>query len=85
MSGLILPLVIGALGVLQNSLNRHFAPALGLGWVLLVNGTVLFVCGILFMVAIRILPAELLPGIYRPHPSPRSFSFYDPLPGIFGF
>lgn len=80
-----LPLLIGALGVLQNTLNRAFAPGLGLAWVLLVNGAVLLVCGSLFFFALRMVPAESLPSMYRPVQGARAFQIFDILPGLFGF
>ncbi|MGZ3653628.1 MAG: DMT family transporter [Bdellovibrionota bacterium] len=82
---LLLPLILGALGVLQNTLNRRFAPALGLDWALLVNGGVVFACGVLFLFAMRLFPAESLPPMYRPVPGARGFEPYDILPGLFGF
>lgn len=82
---LVLPLVIGALGVLQNTLNKRFAPALGLDWALAVNGLVVFACGLLFLAGLRFLPAESLPPMYRPVAGARGFAAYDLLPGFFGF
>jgi uncharacterized membrane protein YdcZ (DUF606 family) len=82
---LVLPLVIGALGVLQNTLNRRMAPTLGLDWALLVNGVVVFVCGFVFLVGMRYVPTESLPPMYRPLAGSRSFTLTDVLPGIFGF
>lgn len=83
--GLILPFLIGTLGVLQNTLNRVFATSLGLGSTLLMNGLVLAVCGILFQLGIRSFPSEALPEMYRPLAHPRPFVAYDLVPGIFGF
>lgn len=80
-----LPLLIGALGVLQNTLNRQLSPAFGLPWLLLINGLVLAACGILFFLSIRILPPDSLPPIYRMSAGARLFEPASLVPGLFGF
>lgn len=82
---LFLPFLIGALGVLQNTLNRLFAASLGLGAALLINGFVLAACSLSFYLALRFIPTDWLPAMYRPLPAPRPFAVYDLIPGIFGF
>lgn len=81
----LVALLAGAFGVLQNTLNKQFATSLGLAWTILINGIVLCVCGVAFFFALRFAPAESLPEIFRPLPGARGLRAYDVLPGIFGF
>ncbi len=83
--GLAISLLMGALGVLQNTLNKQYASSIGMPWTILVNGITLCTCGILFFFALRLLPAESLPEIFRPVAGARGLRPYDVLPGIFGF
>lgn len=78
-------LLMGALGVLQNTLNKHYAASLGFGLTLLVNGIVLCACSVAFFLALRAIPAESLPEIFRPVAAARGLRPFDVLPGIFGF
>ncbi|HEY8278713.1 MAG TPA: DMT family transporter [Bdellovibrionota bacterium] len=84
MLGILLSLAIGALGVLQNTLNRQLAPRFGLPSVLMVNSLVMVGCGTIFYLLVKMLPQESLPPLYRVGPGLRSDPFLL-LPGLFGF
>jgi bacterial/archaeal transporter family-2 protein len=83
--GIAISLLMGALGVLQNTLNKQFSSTLGLPVTLLVNGFTLCACSLLFFFALRMVPAEALPEMFRPMAGVRGVRPYDVLPGIFGF
>lgn len=85
MAGILLSLLIGAMGVLQNTLNTKISLSIGVARAMLVNGVVLCACSVAFFVAIRFVPAEGLPELFRPVASPRPLRAWDALPGIFGF
>lgn len=78
-------LLMGALGVLQNTLNKQFSLSLGMQWTILMNGLTLGACCLIFFFALRFAPAETLPMIFRPLAGARGLRPYDVLPGIFGF
>jgi len=83
--GIAISLLMGALGVLQNTLNKQFSLSLGMQWTILINGLTLSVCCVLFFFALRFAPADALPAIFRPLEGARGLRPYDVLPGIFGF
>lgn len=85
MTGVILSLLIGTLGVLQNTLNKQFSLSLGLGRAVLVNGFVLFGCSVAFFFLLRAIPQESLPTLFRPVADARGLRPHDILPGLFGF
>jgi uncharacterized membrane protein YdcZ (DUF606 family) len=85
MAGILISLVIGALGVLQNTLNKQYSASLGIGLTLLVNGIVVCACGLAFFLALRLIPAASLPELFRPVAAARGIRAYDLLPGLFGF
>jgi len=83
--GLLLSLLMGAFGVLQNTMNKQFAESLGLSWTILVNGLTLCACGVIFFFTLKLVPAESLPEIFRPVAGASGLRAYHVLPGIFGF
>jgi len=85
MQELILPLLIGSLGVLQNTLNKKFSESIGIAPALLINNFILLLIGISFYFFIRLAPPNLLPDFFRIKTTTASFSWKYMLPGIFGF
>lgn len=79
----VLPLMIGALGVLQNTFNRKYADTIGLPMALVVNNLVLLGLSIGLFWALRLVPEASLPEIFR-HRSGFAFSPRYILPGLFG-
>lgn len=82
---LVLPLLAGALGVLQNAVNRKFADSLSLPFALVVNSLVLLAASCVLYGALRAWPAESLPEIFRPRANWGGVSLAHLLPGLFGF
>ena len=82
---LVLPLLAGALGVLQNAVNRRFADSLSLPFALVVNSVVLLVASGVLYGAVRVWPADSLPEIFRPRAPWGEISPSHLLPGLFGF
>ena len=82
---LAISLLMGVLGVLQNTLNKQYSLSLGMQWTILVNGLTLCACCAVFFFALRLAPSESLPVIFRPMAGARALHLYDLLPGIFGF
>lgn len=85
MAGILISLAIGAMGVLQNTLNKEFSLSLGIARAVLVNGLVLCACSLAFFLALRHVPADSLPELFRPVANARPLRAWDALPGIFGF
>jgi transporter family-2 protein len=83
--GIAISLLMGALGVLQNTLNKQYSLSLGMQWTILVNGLTLCACCLLFFFTLRFVPEASLPVIFRPLEGARGLRPYDILPGMFGF
>lgn len=82
---LVFPLLAGALGVLQNAVNRKLADSLGLPFALVVNSLVLLAASCALYFALRSWPPESLPEIFRPRANWGAPSLPHLLPGLFGF
>ncbi len=81
---LFLPLLIGATGVLQNTLNRKIAAGIGLPLALLVNSFTLVLLSVALFFCLRLVPNENLPEIFRSR-TEWSLGWKNLLPGFFGF
>jgi len=81
----VLPLLIGAFGVLQNTLNKKIAGTMGLPLALVINSLVLLACGIGMVFAIRLLPAESVPEMFRAKGGLGEMSAKVLVPGLLGF
>lgn len=82
---LLIPLAIGALGVLQNTVNKKLAESLGAPFAIAINGFVLFCFALLFFVAMRFVPEHALPELFKQKQSLSSVAWKALLPGLFGF
>jgi len=82
---IVVSLLMGALGVLQNTLNKQHAASLGFGATILINGIVVCVSSFVLFFALRLLPLDSLPEIFRPLAASRALRPLDILPGVFGF
>ncbi len=82
---LLIPLAMGALGVLQNTVNKKVSMSFGVPLAIAINGVVLAACAFLFLFATRLLPEASLPELFRQRESLKALSFTAILPGIFGF
>lgn len=81
---LILPALVGAAGVLQNTLNKRLADTMGLALALFVNSVVVLVLSGLLLLAARLAP-QSLPDLFRDR---GGWGWGDPrilLPGLLGF
>lgn len=80
-----LSLLLGSLGVLQNTINRKIAAGWGLPITLVVNSVVMLVVSVTVFFLMRIPAETSLPEMLRPKTSLSGFSWLNLLPGIFGF
>lgn len=81
---LLIPLIIGAVAVLQGTLNREMAGVMGLGSAILVNSVlVLFLGGGLYGLA-RFRP-DWVPEIFRGEFVLGQMTWWMVLPALFGF
>ncbi|MEE9382913.1 MAG: DMT family transporter [Nannocystaceae bacterium] len=81
---LIIPLVLGALAVLQAALNRRILIHLGLSYTVILNATVLFLVSSAFAVLVRRFP-DLFPAAFRGELATHSFRWWFLVPGCCGF
>ena len=80
---LFVPLLMGALGVLQNTINKKVADSIGLSLALLVNSFVLLAMGlILLLVGFY---SNALPELFRSKLSFDVLQWKYMVPGFFGF
>jgi uncharacterized membrane protein YdcZ (DUF606 family) len=80
----LVALIIGSLGVLQNTLNKQIGSSIGIPLALVINNLVLLSASILFLVTIRWLPEGALPELFQQKESlaPRLALL---VPGLMGF
>lgn len=81
----VFPLLIGSFGVLQNTINKKYAETLGMPAALIVNNIVLLSCSLLLFFAIRLVPSENLPEIFRQKETFTSVGVRHLIPGLLGF
>jgi len=81
---LLIPLAVGAMTVLQGTLNREMSYGMGLGAVTLLNSIVVLAVSILFYVMVRVAPSSV-PAIFPGVPDLSRLAFWMILPGLFGF
>lgn len=82
---ILFPLVIGALGVLQNTVNKNVAQGVGMPIAILANGLVLFLCSIAFYFALLRMPQEGMPSLFQHKLSQGVLNWRILVPGILGF
>lgn len=82
---LLFSLAIGALGVLQNTINKKLSEVMSLPLALVVNNLILLACSILFLVVVKLLPDPMVPELLRDKGSWSAGGWKILLPGIFGF
>lgn len=82
---LLIPLAMGALGVLQNTVNKKVSMSFGVPLAIALNGVVLAACAFAFLFATRLAPEGSLPELFRQKESLRSVGLTAFLPGLFGF
>ncbi len=80
----IIPLSVGAMTVLQGTLNRQMSEPMGLGAALLVNSVIVTVAAAALYGAARLQPS-LVPAIFHDSFEPRQLRAWMILPGLFGF
>lgn len=79
----MLPFVIGALGVLQNTINKKFAANPGIPIALLVNSLVMIVLSVGFYFVMRQFPRNF--PLYQPVENTPSVGLWLLVPGLMGF
>jgi transporter family-2 protein len=81
---LMIPTFIGFMSVVQNALNRQVGLQTGLATAVFINACIVFVSGLLLILAIRFFPERF--GQFVGGPSePIVFKWWYLVPGIFGF
>lgn len=81
---LLIPLAVGAMTVLQGTLNREMSYGMGLGAVTLLNSIVVLAVSIVFYIQVRVAPSTV-PDIFPGVPDLSRLALWMVLPGIFGF
>lgn len=82
---LLLPVVVGAASVLQNTINKRISESMGLALALLINSVVVLALSVVLFVVVRLLPDTALPELFR---QKGSWSWADPkllVPSVCGF
>jgi len=82
---IILPLMIGAFGVLQNTLNKKLAGTMGLPMALVINNIVLLISALLFFFFIRLPGEDRVPEIFRTKLTESFWNVQYLVPGLLGF
>lgn len=82
---LLFSLAIGALGVLQNTMNKKLSEVMSLPLALVVNNIILLACSLGFFFVVRLLPESALPELLRDKGSWQAGGWKILLPGAFGF
>ncbi|MCO5142526.1 MAG: DMT family transporter [Oligoflexia bacterium] len=82
---MIIPLFIGALGVLQNTINRKIALDLGIPLAIFINCVVLLICGSILLIGMHYIPESSVPDIMKAKFDLRHLKLHNLLPGIMGF
>jgi uncharacterized membrane protein YdcZ (DUF606 family) len=82
---LLIPFLIGAFSVWQNTYNRRIAGDMGLPLALVVNNVILLALGLLLYFLVRLYGENSLPEIFQQKGGLAAFTWKCFLPGIFGF
>lgn len=82
---LFIPMMIGGMGVLQNTFNKRFATGLGLPLTLLINNLALLALSLLLLLALRFVPREALPELFKQKVGLHVVNWKYILPGTLGF
>lgn len=84
MNSIFIPLMIGAMGVLQNTFNKKIGESLGVPLTLLINNIVLLGCGVSFFCIAKMIPKTSLPDLFQQKiPFEVSWKYF--VPGVFGY
>lgn len=81
---LLIPLAIGAMTVLQGTLNREMSHSMGLGSAIFLNSVIVMALGAAFYALVRLSPS-VLPPIFAGVPDYSRLALWMVIPGIFGF
>jgi transporter family-2 protein len=81
---LLIPLAVGAMTVLQGTLNRQMSESMGLGSAIFLNSVVVVALGSAFYALVRAQPSWL-PAIFAGSPDLSRVAWWMIVPGIFGF
>jgi uncharacterized membrane protein YdcZ (DUF606 family) len=83
---LVLPLMIGAAGVLQNTINKKIGMQMGVPLALVLNNLILLACSTALYFTLRSLPQQSLPELFRAKENWGDLRWpILLLPGFFGF
>jgi uncharacterized membrane protein YdcZ (DUF606 family) len=82
---LILPLFVGSLTVLQNTLNKDVAARLSLQLSLLVNNLFVLALSVVLFITLAMVPPASLPDIFRPKGGFADFQWRYLATGLCGF
>jgi transporter family-2 protein len=80
----LIPLAVGAMTVLQGTLNREMSASMGLGSAIFLNSVIVVALGSAFYAVVRLAPGAL-PPIFAGAPDVSRLALWMVVPGIFGF
>lgn len=83
-SSIFIPLLIGACGVLQNTLNKKMGDNLGIPLALVINNFVVLFLGLMVFAIAKMIPEASLPDLFR-QKAGIEITWRYIVPGIFGF
>jgi uncharacterized membrane protein YdcZ (DUF606 family) len=82
---LVLPLLVGTFSVIQNTLNKQISNRISLPLSLLLNNALVLVLSAALFLALRTVPDEALPAMFRTRNGISDFSLKFLVPGLCGF
>ncbi|MDC1174520.1 DMT family transporter [Bacteriovoracaceae bacterium] len=83
-SAVLIPMLIGAIGILQGSINRQMSNEVGLSTALVFGNVITLVISIVFYYLVYISPNSY-PSFFLPRSITNNFQWWYLLPGLFGF
>lgn len=79
---MLLPLALGAIGILQGALNRIMSNNIGMSWMLIIGNIITLLVCLAFFLIVKTQP-QLFPDFVKV--KELSFKWWYLIPGIFGF
>ncbi|MDD0853714.1 DMT family transporter [Halobacteriovorax sp. GB3] len=83
-SALLIPVILGTVGILQAGLNRTMSNEVGLTHAALLGNAITLICSCLLLFYIKI-NSDKLPSMFELKASISAFKWWYIIPGIFGF
>ncbi|EQC46648.1 DMT family transporter [Bacteriovorax sp. Seq25_V] len=81
-SAIILPLILGAIGILQGAINRSMSTTIGLTWMCIIGNIITLITCVIFYFVVKNFP-HIFPEFIRL--KDLTFKWWYIFPGIMGF